>query len=61
MPQTQKHVARAVDRHKTRIGQKRKQIAQYVEQSRKDAAKCRTDAERATVLNTLLRLTDGLA
>lgn len=54
-------MTKTLDRHKTRIGQERKQIAQYVEWARETAAKCRTDAERATVLNTLLRLTEGLA
>lgn len=54
-------MTKTLDRHKTQVGKDRKQIAQYVEMARKDEAKCRTDAERATVLIVLLRLTEGLA
>lgn len=51
----------SVHGHFQKVGENRKQIAKYVEWARETAAKCRTDAERATVLTTLLRLTEGLA
>tara|TARA_B100000949_G_scaffold233706_1_gene250785 strand:- start:391 stop:555 length:165 start_codon:yes stop_codon:yes gene_type:complete len=49
-----------LDRHRTRIGAERKQVAEYVAWAREAIEKCRTDAERATLLRTLLRLTEGL-
>lgn len=52
--------SKAVDRARAETGKNRKKIAEYVEWARSASAKARTDAEQATVLRSLLNLTEGL-
>lgn len=50
----------AVDRHRNKVGQHRKLVAERVEQARKMHRKCRTDAERAGVLEWLMCATSQM-
>lgn len=47
----------AVDRHRNKVGQHRKLVAERVEQARGMTLKCRSDAERADVLEWLMGAT----